>query len=121
MISGGTVSRNFCHSLRIPSMEASASSSSKAWVSTERTRYPCWMAACPMACARWRLRKALFVSGETRDPRKAAPIALLVALTTATFLYVSVDGQLLPNPAREVLPTIPGWESTSQATAFSQL
>lgn len=34
---------------------------------------------------------ALFVSGETRDPRKDAPIALLVALTTATFLYVSVQ------------------------------
>ena len=34
---------------------------------------------------------ALFVSGETRDPRKDAPIALLVALTTATFLYASVQ------------------------------
>jgi amino acid permease len=34
---------------------------------------------------------ALFVSGETRDPRKDAPIALLIALTTATFLYVAVQ------------------------------
>jgi APA family basic amino acid/polyamine antiporter len=34
---------------------------------------------------------ALFVSGETRDPRKDAPIALLIALTSATFLYVAVQ------------------------------
>lgn len=34
---------------------------------------------------------ALLVSGETRDPRKDAPIALLIALTTATFLYASVQ------------------------------
>jgi basic amino acid/polyamine antiporter, APA family len=34
---------------------------------------------------------ALFVSGEARDPRKDAPIALLVALMTATLLYVAVQ------------------------------
>jgi amino acid transporter len=34
---------------------------------------------------------ALFLSGETRDPRKDAPIALLIALATATFLYVAVQ------------------------------
>ena len=34
---------------------------------------------------------ALFVSGETRDPRKDAPIALLIALATASFLYVAVQ------------------------------
>ena len=34
---------------------------------------------------------ALFVSGETRDPRKDAPIALLIALAAATFLYVAVQ------------------------------
>jgi basic amino acid/polyamine antiporter, APA family len=34
---------------------------------------------------------ALFVSGEARDPRKDAPVALLIALTSATFLYVSVQ------------------------------
>ena len=32
---------------------------------------------------------ALFLSGETRDPRKDAPIALLIALATATLLYVA--------------------------------
>ena len=34
---------------------------------------------------------APFVSGEIRDPRRDAPIAILVALTTATFLYFSVQ------------------------------
>jgi basic amino acid/polyamine antiporter, APA family len=34
---------------------------------------------------------ALFVSGEARDPRKDAPIALLVALMTATLLYIAVQ------------------------------
>jgi APA family basic amino acid/polyamine antiporter len=34
---------------------------------------------------------ALFLSGETRDPRNDAPIALLIALATATFLYVAVQ------------------------------
>jgi basic amino acid/polyamine antiporter, APA family len=34
---------------------------------------------------------ALFVSRETRDPRKDAPIALLIALATATFLYAAVQ------------------------------
>lgn len=34
---------------------------------------------------------ALFLAGETRDPRKDAPIALLIALATATFLYVAVQ------------------------------
>jgi amino acid transporter len=34
---------------------------------------------------------AFFLSGETRDPRKDAPIALLIALVTATFLYVAVQ------------------------------
>jgi APA family basic amino acid/polyamine antiporter len=34
---------------------------------------------------------ALIVSGEARDPRKDAPIALLIALMTATLLYVAVQ------------------------------
>jgi APA family basic amino acid/polyamine antiporter len=34
---------------------------------------------------------ALFASGETRDPRKDAPVALLMALGTATFLSVAVQ------------------------------
>jgi len=34
---------------------------------------------------------ALFVSGETRDTRKNAPVALLIAMVTATLLYVAVQ------------------------------
>ena len=33
----------------------------------------------------------LFASGETRDPRKDAPVALLVALAAATFLFIAVQ------------------------------
>ena len=34
---------------------------------------------------------AFFLSGEARDPRKDGPVALLIALTTATFLYAAVQ------------------------------
>jgi APA family basic amino acid/polyamine antiporter len=34
---------------------------------------------------------ALFAAGETRNPRKDTPVALLVALTTATIVYISVQ------------------------------
>jgi APA family basic amino acid/polyamine antiporter len=50
---------------------------------------------------------ALVLSGETRDPRKDAPIALLIALTTATFLYVAVQYiviHTLPNAASAAKP-----------------
>jgi len=50
---------------------------------------------------------ALFVSGETRNSRKDAPVALLVALITATILYVSVQYvvlKTLPNAASTTTP-----------------
>src|SRR5215472_1959240 len=50
---------------------------------------------------------ALFVSGETRNSRKDAPVALLVALITATILYMSVQYvvvQTLPNAASTTRP-----------------
>jgi len=50
---------------------------------------------------------ALFVSGETRNSRKDAPVALLVALITATTLYMSVQYvvvQTLPNAASTTRP-----------------
>jgi APA family basic amino acid/polyamine antiporter len=50
---------------------------------------------------------ALFVSGETRNSRKDAPVALLAAMITATILYVSVQYvvvQTLPNAASSTRP-----------------
>jgi amino acid transporter len=50
---------------------------------------------------------ALFVSGETRNSRKDAPVALLVALITATILFVSVQYlvvKTLPNAASTTTP-----------------
>jgi len=50
---------------------------------------------------------ALFVSGETRNSRKDAPVALLVALITATILFVSVQYivvHTLPNAASTTRP-----------------
>jgi len=67
---------------------------------------------------------ALFVSGETRDPRKDAPIALLVALTTATFLYVSVQYVVihtLPTATTARLASPLPWESKGTSRLFSRL
>ena len=50
---------------------------------------------------------ALFVSGETDDARKDAPVALLVALITSTILFVSVQYVVvhtLPNAASSTRP-----------------
>ncbi len=50
---------------------------------------------------------ALFPSGETRDPRKDAPIALCIALLTATFLYVVLQYvviHILPHAAATSTP-----------------
>jgi len=50
---------------------------------------------------------ALFASGETRDPRKDAPTALLIALVTATFLYISIQHiviHILPHAAATPTP-----------------
>jgi len=50
---------------------------------------------------------ALFPSGETRNPRKDAPIALCIALLTATFLYVVLQYvviHILPHAAATSTP-----------------
>jgi basic amino acid/polyamine antiporter, APA family len=50
---------------------------------------------------------ALFPSGETRDPRKDAPIALCIALVTAMFLYVALQYvviHILPHAAATSTP-----------------
>ena len=50
---------------------------------------------------------ALIASGESRDPRRDAPIALLIALVTAAALYTSVQYvviHMLPNAATTATP-----------------
>src|SRR6185312_3299435 len=53
MMSSGTVVNDSMNSLRVPSATASARSSSNTCVSRYNTRWPCWIVACPTACARW--------------------------------------------------------------------
>ena len=50
---------------------------------------------------------ALIASGEARDPRRDAPLALLIALATVTALYISVQYvviHILPNAASTTTP-----------------
>jgi amino acid transporter len=52
---------------------------------------------------------ALFASGEASNPRKDAPVALAIALVTATLLYVAVQYVViytLPNPAATTKPAV---------------
>jgi amino acid transporter len=52
---------------------------------------------------------ALFASGEASNPRKDAPIALAIALVTATLLYVAVQYVViytLANPATTTKPAV---------------
>ena len=52
---------------------------------------------------------ALFASGEANDPRKDAPVALLIAMVTATLLYISVQVVViytLANPAATTKPAV---------------
>ena len=50
---------------------------------------------------------AFLVAGETRDPRKDAPFALLVSIATATLVFVSLQYvviHILPNAAASAKP-----------------
>jgi APA family basic amino acid/polyamine antiporter len=52
---------------------------------------------------------ALFAAGEARNPRKDPPAALLIALVTATLLFVAVQYVVihtLPNPAATGTPVV---------------
>jgi amino acid transporter len=52
---------------------------------------------------------ALFAAGEARDPRRDAPAALLIALVTATFLFIAVQYVVihtLTNPAATATPVV---------------
>lgn len=57
---------------------------------------------------------ALFVSGEARNPRKDAPIALFTALATVTLLYVGVQYVVIHTLASSTVTEKPAVDSARQ-------
>jgi amino acid transporter len=57
---------------------------------------------------------ALFASGEASDPRKDAPVALLIAMVTATVLYISVQVVVIYTLANPVATTKPAVDAARQ-------
>src|SRR5215470_8587887 len=69
-----------------------------------------WFEAILLMCYSYAgFESALIVSGEARDPRRDAPMALLIALLTATALYMSVQYvviHILPDAATTTTPAL---------------
>jgi APA family basic amino acid/polyamine antiporter len=57
---------------------------------------------------------ALFASGEANDPRKDAPVALLIAIVTATLLYICVQVVVIYTLANPGATTKPAVDSARQ-------
>jgi basic amino acid/polyamine antiporter, APA family len=69
----------------------------------------CFQAILLMVYAYGGFEAALFASGEASDPRKDAPVALLIAIVTATLLYICVQVVViftLANPAATTKPAV---------------
>jgi basic amino acid/polyamine antiporter, APA family len=69
----------------------------------------CFQAILLMVYAYGGFEAALFASGEASDPRKDAPIALLIAMMTATLLYICVQVVViytLSNPGATTKPAV---------------
>jgi len=69
----------------------------------------CFQAILLMVYAYGGFEAALFASGEVSDPRKDAPIALLIAIMTATLLYICVQVVViytLANPGATAKPAV---------------
>ena len=69
-----------------------------------------WFEAIILMCYAYAgFESALIVSGEARDPRRDAPMALLIAFVTATALYMSVQYvviHILPHAGTTTTPAI---------------
>jgi len=69
-----------------------------------------WFEAIILMCYAYAgFESALIVSGEARDPRRDAPMALVIALVTATALYMSVQYvviHILPQAATTTTPAV---------------
>jgi len=57
---------------------------------------------------------ALFASGEASNPQKDAPVALLIAMVTATLLYISVQFVVIHTLANPATTTKPAVDSARQ-------
>lgn len=69
----------------------------------------CFQAILLMVYAYGGFEAALFASGEASDPRKDAPVALLIAMVTATLLYICVQVVViytLTNPGATTKPAV---------------
>jgi len=69
----------------------------------------CFQAILLMVYAYGGFEAALFASGEASDPRKDAPVALLIAIGTATLLYICVQVVViytLANPGATARPAV---------------
>ncbi len=74
----------------------------------------CFQAILLMVYAYGGFEAALFASGEASDPRKDAPIALLIAIVTATLLYICVQVVVIYTLANPGATTKPAVDSARQ-------
>jgi APA family basic amino acid/polyamine antiporter len=74
----------------------------------------CFQAILLMVYAYGGFEAALFASGEASDPRKDAPAALLIAIVTATLLYICVQVVVIYTLANPGATTKPAVDSARQ-------
>jgi basic amino acid/polyamine antiporter, APA family len=74
----------------------------------------CFQAILLMVYAYGGFEAALFASGEASDPRKDAPVALLIAIVTATLLYICVQFVVIYTLANPGATTKPAVDSARQ-------
>ena len=74
----------------------------------------CFQAILLMVYAYGGFESALIVSGEASDPKRDAPVALLIAIVTATILYVAVQVVVIYTLADPAATTKPAVDSARQ-------
>ena len=74
----------------------------------------CFQAILLMVYAYGGFEAALFASGEASDPRRDAPVALLIAIVTATLLYICVQVVVIYTLANPGATTKPAVDSARQ-------
>ena len=74
----------------------------------------CFQAILLMVYAYGGFEAALFASGEASDPQKDAPVALLIAIVTATVLYICVQVVVIYTLANPGATTKPAVDSARQ-------
>ena len=74
----------------------------------------CFQAILLMVYAYGGFESALIVSGEASDPKRDAPVALLIAIVTATILYIAVQVVVIYTLADPAATTKPAVDSARQ-------